>query len=99
MNRPTKITAACPLGSTGAAREAEARVAPTSPCPSCDDGTTYWLALDATEWELGACRTCEGSRVVEAVCETCQGALVGGWCEPCRDYGLHTQAMQSREAY
>ena len=86
---------ASPVLGTGAAREAEARVAPTIPCPDCTDGTTYWLALDATDWEIGPCRTCEGSRVVETVCETCGGELVGGWCEPCCDYGLHTQAMQS----
>ena len=81
---------ASPVLGDGAAREAEARVAPTPsmPCPDCDDGTTYWMALDATEWELGACRTCEGSRVVEATCETCDGALDKGWCQSCDDFGL-----------
>ena len=93
MNRPTKITAAhAPIVSGKDAGVARSPVAaPATPfidCPDCTDGTTYWLALDARDWELGPCRTCDGSRVVEAKCETCGGALNAGWCEACDDFGL-----------
>ena len=91
----TPLTAAdTPLvgSNTGAAREAEARAAPTFPCRHCNGaGEAEYMGLTEDRYHWRTCHVCEGSRVEAPYCDVCQGNLtVDLFCTDCDDWASLT---------